>query len=301
MEELNPIAILAALGVENAAAVPVAGGWDTSIWRVERAGELYALRVFRPGEEATCRREVAVMQAAAAGGIPVPAVHAEGLWRDRAAMLLSWCPGQPVARLENPTPARIRQAGRAFGAMQARIHALPAPAVLCDLGEPAWIDWAGPAEAPLRERLRPLAGSARQLLHLDYHAMNVMADGAAVTGVLDWTNARAGDPRADLARTVTILQVMPVRPGPGSAQVRRARWLLALNWRRGYRQAWQASGASDPAPDADRALFYAWAGAVMVQDLTPKIGRPGVWLQPHHLEQVRRWTDRWKHRAGVGS
>src|SRR5438132_39917 len=41
------------------------------------------------------------------------------------------------------------------------------------------------------------------LLHLDYHLLNVMTDRSRVTGVLDWTNARAGDPRADLARTFT--------------------------------------------------------------------------------------------------
>src|SRR5258708_25725736 len=95
--ELDPLAIMAALGVPNVtASTPVSGGWDTAIWRVECAGKAYALRVFRAGEDDTCRREVEVMRAAAAGGISVPAVHAEGSWQDRPAMLLSWCAGQTV-------------------------------------------------------------------------------------------------------------------------------------------------------------------------------------------------------------
>ncbi len=299
--ELDPMAILAALRVSDAtAAVSVPGGWDTSIWRVERAGEAYALRVFSAGEEETCRREVEVMRAAAAGGIPVPTVHAEGLWRDRAAMLLSWCPGRPVRHQAGAPPGRIWGLGAAFGRMQARIHSLPAPAILCRSEERDWIDWAGPEEERLKERLRAVAGSARQLLHLDYHPMNVMAHGTTITGVLDWTNARAGDPRADLARTFTILRVAPVPPGRRALQLRMARWLLSLGWRRGYRQSTErVSGTGGISPDEDRALFYAWAGAAMARDLAPKIGRPGVWLQARHLDRIRRWAGFWKQRAGI--
>jgi aminoglycoside phosphotransferase (APT) family kinase protein len=300
-DELDPLAILAALGVSGAtAAVPVSGGWDTSIWRVECAGEAYALRVFRAGEEDTCRREVEVMRTAATGGVPVPAVHAQGLWRDRAAMLLSWCAGQPVRHQAQASPARIWRLGIAFGQMQARIHSLPAPDVLCQSGDRDWIDWAGPEEERLQERLRAVAGHSKQLLHLDYHPLNVMADGATITGVLDWTNARAGDPRADLARTFTILCVMPVPPGPQALTLRAARRVLARGWRRGYRQAVETGGgAGGIAPDEDRALFLAWAGAVMALDFAPKIGRPGVWLQPHHLDRIRRWANAWKRRAGI--
>jgi len=93
--DLDPMAILGALGVSGVtAATPVSGGWDTAIWRVDCGGKAYALRVFRAGEDKTRRREVEVMRAAAAGGISVPTVHAEGSWRDRPAMLLSWCAGQ---------------------------------------------------------------------------------------------------------------------------------------------------------------------------------------------------------------
>ena len=79
--------------------------------------------------------------------------------------------------------------------------------------------------------------------------------------MLDWANARAGDPRADLARTASIILLGPAGPGepPGlGALVRRA---LVAGWRHGYEAA---SG-----PVGDLAPFYVWAGALMVRDLAP--------------------------------
>jgi hypothetical protein len=45
--------------------------------------------VFRPEQLAQCRNELTAMQIAAAGGIPVPRVQAQGTWHDRPALLLS--------------------------------------------------------------------------------------------------------------------------------------------------------------------------------------------------------------------
>ena len=48
-DELDPIQILAALGVSHPAAVtPVKGGWNTALRRVTAGGSTFALRVFRP-------------------------------------------------------------------------------------------------------------------------------------------------------------------------------------------------------------------------------------------------------------
>lgn len=71
-EELDPLAILAALGVAGAASAErVTGGTNTAIWRCEHAGSIYALRLFRPEQRDTTHREQ-LARRAAEGGLPVP-------------------------------------------------------------------------------------------------------------------------------------------------------------------------------------------------------------------------------------
>jgi hypothetical protein len=62
-EHLDPYAILQALGVHDATnVVPVQGGTDTAIWRAERAGQIFALRVFQCEQFDDCCLEQEVMQ-----------------------------------------------------------------------------------------------------------------------------------------------------------------------------------------------------------------------------------------------
>src|SRR5436853_495789 len=88
-------------------------------------------------------------------------------------------------------------------------------------------------QAAVAEReVAALAGAAPRsdaLLHLDFHPLNVLVDGRRVTAVIDWANARAGDPRADLARTLTILRLSPVPP-----RFARLVGVLVAGWRGGY-------------------------------------------------------------------
>jgi aminoglycoside phosphotransferase (APT) family kinase protein len=284
--ELDPHTILAALGLNGAAeATPVVGGADTAIWRVAHGQQLYALRVFRAEQAETCRREIAAMRAARAGGLPVPAIHLVGSWRDRPALLLGWCAGEPLLRTLQRRPTRVWQLGTQFGRMQAAIHTIT-PAPTAELRPGDWIAWAGADEAALQTRLHTVAAGTMQLLHLDYHPLNVITDGRRMTAILDWANARVGDPRADVARSYAILAIEPSWPRRPHIAV--FRWILARAWRNGYEQA--------AGPLGDLALFHAWAGAVMLRDLGPRAARSGL-----RLDRVRRWTIAWKRRAGIGA
>jgi aminoglycoside phosphotransferase (APT) family kinase protein len=112
-----------------------------------------------------------------------------------------------------------------------------------------------------------------------------MTDGHQMTAVLDWANARLGDPRADVARSYSILAIDP--NWPRRPHITIFRQILARAWQRGYEQA--------AGPLGDMALFYAWAGAVMQRDLAPRLASA-----PHDpLARVRRWTNEWKRRAGI--
>jgi len=265
----------------------VQGGADTAIWRVERGGEVYALRVFRPEETARCGREVEAMTAARIGGVPTPEVIADGVYEERPVLLLSWIKGKALGQLlqEISEPEKL---ATAFGRTQAAIHALPPPP---EFDAYRWIEWAGEDEAELKARLREIQREKPALLHLDYHPLNVMGDENGITGVIDWANTAAGDPRADFARTYSILRIEPWQADGDDKQWESLRQRLENAWRAGYESA---GGNTD-----DMALFYAWAGAVMVRDLSPRVGKPGFWLQDHHLDVVRRWRDEQKQRAGI--
>jgi len=67
--------------------------------------------------------------------------------------------------------------------------------LLCQQPE-AWIVWKCEGEQKVQDRLRQLPSKEVALLHLDYHLLNVLTDGKQITGIVDWTNAHAGDPRA---------------------------------------------------------------------------------------------------------
>jgi aminoglycoside phosphotransferase (APT) family kinase protein len=280
-ENLDPQAILQKLGLTGTTSVTsVHGGSDTAIWRVERANEVYALRVFGAGQQEDCERERVVMQSALTAGLPVPRVYAVGRWHDHPALLLSWLPGWPVADELRARPWRTWMLGILFGRMQAVMHALPAPAILRD-HPAAWINWHGLNEPSLQERLRSIDHRVDALLHLDYHPLNVLTDGKRITGILDWRNAHAGDPRADAARTVSILRIDTIGKPP--VQERVVRKVFEMGWRRGYEQK--------AGPLGDLSLFYAWAGAAMERDLVSK-------RAPADLARIHRWTMSWKERAG---
>jgi aminoglycoside phosphotransferase (APT) family kinase protein len=148
------------------------------------------------------------------------------------------------------------------------MHAIRAPDDL----RRGWIDWPRAADAHVASRLRSMPLLGDRLLHLDYHVLNVLVEAGQVTAVLDWTNAHAGDPRADLARTLTILRLAPPLGGLALTAARRA---LELGWRLGY-----GSFGQHMAP------FYAWAGGAMLHDM-------GGRLSPAELEPARRWTAHW--------
>lgn len=279
--------MLEMLGVRKAQRVePVSGGTDTSIWRVEGPDGAYALRVFQPGQARRCEREVAAMTASASGGIPVPQVLSKGVWQDRPVLLLSWCPGQRMEQELTKRPRRAWKLAMMMGRTQTAIHRIPAPPELLQAPD-AWIEWAGPNEHELKQRLLALKPRSTMLLHLDYHARNVMTDGERITGVLDWANTLAGDPRACFARTHLLHSLIPAVLN-WSFAARVSAWLFVQAWKRGYRRGGQ--------PLRDMELFYAWAGVVTVRDFERK-PRPNA-LDPF-IGPMRRWTTVWKRRAGL--
>jgi len=281
--ELPPLEMLRALGINGVSTLtPVRGGFDMAMWKVEHDGQAYALRVFRPGAHEDCERERVVMAAARALDLPVPEVQRAGAWQDRPALLMTWLSGRTLEDELHARPWRLWSLGIAFGRMQAAIHAVPAPDLLRQQPE-AWIAWKCEGEQTLQDCLRHLPPEQEALLHLDYHLRNVLTDGKHITGVVDWTNALAGDPRADAARTVSILRVDPLARKPF------LQWLGL----RIFERAWRAGYQRERGRLTEMSLFYAWAGTVIQRDLAPRYKH-----RLHELAPARRWTDKWKAQAG---
>ncbi|NJO84588.1 MAG: aminoglycoside phosphotransferase family protein [Blastochloris sp.] len=286
---LDPYAILRTLRVQRIHAVaPISGGSDTALWRVEHDGVISALRVFRSNQAQVCLREMQALELAAAHSIPVPQARAHGYWHDCPAVLLSWLPGEPLATRLQRQPWRMVRFGRAFGQMQARIHHIIAQP-FADEAPTDWITWYQAVDSELAAQLRRLATQSPRLLHLDYHPLNVMVDHVGVSGVLDWANVQTGDPRADVARTYTILVVEPHHAAREPLWYRVARRILAKTWLVGYQSI--AGDLRDMPP------FFAWAGLVMQADLAPRVDNPNSWWRPQHLAAVQRWTQQWRERV----
>src|SRR5262249_28044205 len=154
------------------------GGEDTAIWRVESGGAGYAPRLFPADEAAPRQHEGETMNAAAAEGLPLPAVFARGSWGKPPALPLSAPPRGTLAAFLQKQPWQTWRLGAAFGRLQAQLHTIAPPPSFASAD---WIAWAGPEETALQDRLRALPSLKNVLLHLDYHPLNVMTDGRALT------------------------------------------------------------------------------------------------------------------------
>jgi streptomycin 6-kinase len=124
--------------------------------------------------------EAAVMRHAHGLGYPVPLVHDV----DGSSMVLERLHGPNMLLDGLAHPHRMFRYARVLAGLHARLHELPAPGSLPPHGVNA---------------------GAGRLLHLDLHPGNVVLSQRGPM-VIDWTNARSGDPAADVARTIVAIR-----------------------------------------------------------------------------------------------
>jgi aminoglycoside phosphotransferase (APT) family kinase protein len=293
--EPNPKAILTELGCESVdEPTRVTGGQDAAIWRVIlENGSAYALRVVSATREVGFKRELAVMKVAAAGGARVPAVKASGKVDGYLAMLMEWCDGRPMLQAVSSRPWKLWSYARTLGHEQARLQKIPINEELKEGSPEYWLRRSG-LEEPITRALLERGVRSDALVHMDFHPLNVLVDGQdRLTGIIDWTGAAAGDPRADFAMTASILSVAPVPPGPLRPILRRFRSLLYGAWRGAYERS---AGRVD---DDEVAPFLAWAGAVMLREMEPRAREGRKWPTLEDLEPIRKWKRDWSRRAGL--
>ncbi len=215
-----------------------------------REAEIFAwgngdvLRLLRhPGDAPQLADEAAAMRAAAAAGVPVPAVGEGVTVAGRPGLVMERIDGRDLFSLVGRQPWRIRSISRLTGHLHARLNAVPAPAGLGTLHERMQRSIAlsphVPADlrAPALDTLYRLPGG-ESLLHGDFHPANIM-DANGRTAIIDWASASRGDPAADFARTMVLGRVTPMPPGvsrvAGSLFVV-GRKLLLRYYERAYRE-----------------------------------------------------------------
>ncbi len=160
-------------------------------------------------DQARTDREVEAM---ALAPVPTPEI----VWRKPPVLAVAALPGSALGRLEEPSTAPP-EAWAAVGAVIRTLHEAPLPpwpgkgveelAVRLDQ-ECDWLVANEVLPVDVINRNRRLAETALRpwtpvFIHGDLHISHVFTDGAKVTGILDWSEAAAGDPLFDLA-TLTL-------------------------------------------------------------------------------------------------
>ena len=292
--KIDPRQALAGLGfAETSEPRRVKGGWDTLLWRFGTTdGRKHSLRVFSPHlPKKIAWRERIALEKCAGAGLPAPRIEKIGEVQGLPAMVLSWCPGIPILAFVEKKPWTLWRLGRMFGRAQAKLHAVAPPDEFVAMAPDEWVSRVPDGYADLVQHALTLKLSTSSLIHMDYHPLNVVSDGATVTGILDWAYAAAGDPRADLARTEITILSGPVPPGLMSPLLNLARKMILRAWRSGYEEV------AGPMPDF-RPL-RAWAGATLLGETELVLRRPGVWATPETVDKLRRMVNSWAREAGI--
>jgi aminoglycoside phosphotransferase (APT) family kinase protein len=196
---------------------PLAGGSSAGMTALELAapdGALRRLVLRRPNARALAHNpqaaanEFRLLQALQAQGVAAPAplaLDASGEILPGPYLVLAYVEGRPAF-----APAELSDALGQMAAHLARVHHadchdLPFLALQTGYaetgappgGDPAWLDAARIRD--LLARRRPASGNRPALLHGDYWPGNLLWRSGRLVAVVDWEDARLGDPLIDLA------------------------------------------------------------------------------------------------------
>ncbi len=141
-----------------------------------------------------------------------PVATPEVRWHRSPVLALAALPGRPLDRLGKPSVASPA-AWAAVGAEVRRLHDAPLPPWPDESAgereaklerECAWLAEQGVLDGEALQRNRERADLVLEpvspsFIHGDLHLEHVFVDGDEVTGFIDWSEARRGDPAYDLA------------------------------------------------------------------------------------------------------
>lgn len=177
-------------------------------------GEGRVLKLFLSDWRPRVEHEFMVARTAFAGGVntpePVEILEMDG----RPGIVYQRVDGGTMTDAIKTQPYRICSLARQFGELHASLHRVKAPESLKTAH--AGLEHAIRQAADLPEELRQGAlkllaqlPAGDRLLHGDYHPENVIVQAGRMV-IIDWPNACAGDPLADVARSRVILRMATI-------------------------------------------------------------------------------------------
>ncbi|MBX7081665.1 MAG: aminoglycoside phosphotransferase family protein [Nannocystaceae bacterium] len=228
-----PEAVRAWLPPEPAFALPEQG---TSAWVGFVADAPLVLKRMRGVlESSVAEWEYRALTELAASGLPIPTaigLHVRQHEGEREAWLcVSRLPGESLQqrlRCEPDVEVRLRWYA-AVGEIAARIHDTPIPAALRPEDSPTWFDRVLRRTRRATERVQDLvmrlvrdrpSHAPETLIHGDFTLDNVIVDGDAISGVIDWGGAGPGDPRYDVTLALGPDGETALEPGAAAAFLR---------------------------------------------------------------------------------
>jgi len=122
--------------------------------------------------------EAAVMRHVREHGYPAPEVFDAG----EGWLVMERLDGQDMIAAVRKTPGGVRKAARQLAELHRQLAVIEAP------------EWLAAGPGPAGDRV----------VHLDLHPLNVMSTSRGLV-VIDWANARRGDPATDVANTWALL------------------------------------------------------------------------------------------------
>ncbi len=195
----------------------IAEGREAEIFAWENGA---VLKLYRELDARQPAIESASMTAAKAAGGPVPAARSTTTVDGRPGLIMERVEGIDMLTQLSKKPWTVLRAGGVMGRTHAALHATIAPAELTPLRQGMLGHIERSPHVP--ERLRDVARRALaslpdgdRLCHGDFHPGNIILS-ARGPMVIDWPNAVRGDPVADIARTVIMIEGGQLPPGSSS-------------------------------------------------------------------------------------
>ncbi len=132
--------------------------------------------------------EARIMEYLHAQGYPVPAVYEVA--DNGTDLIMERIEGPSMVEYMKKRPWKIRQQGTVLSNLHHRLHEVPPPAFLA----------------------RAQVGAGNAFVHMDLHPLNVLV-GPRGPVVIDWTNARRGDPLIDVALAYVLMAAGEIPSG----------------------------------------------------------------------------------------